>query len=95
MKITVVCGHGLGTSLIMEISIKNILQELGVEASVEHTDLGSAKAAKSDIFIATKDIAEQLIKQQIAQKIIVLENMLDKSAMKVRLSAVLQELGKL
>ncbi|QTL41207.1 PTS sugar transporter subunit IIB [Xenorhabdus budapestensis] len=95
MKITVVCGHGLGTSLIMEISIKNILQELGVVASVEHTDLGSAKGIKSDIFIATKDIAEQLIKQQIAGKIIVLENMLDKSAMKVRLSAVLQELGRL
>ncbi|PHM49927.1 PTS sugar transporter subunit IIB [Xenorhabdus miraniensis] len=95
MKITVVCGNGLGTSLIMEMSIKNILQELGVEASVEHVDLGSAKGTVSDIFVGTKDIAEQLIIQNADRKIIALENMLDKSAMRVRLSAALAELGKL
>nr|MBF4307609.1 PTS ascorbate transporter subunit IIB [Vibrio anguillarum] len=27
MKIMVVCGHGLGTSLMMEISIKNIVKD--------------------------------------------------------------------
>ncbi|KMJ47113.1 PTS ascorbate transporter subunit IIB [Xenorhabdus khoisanae] len=95
MKITVVCGNGLGTSLIMEMSIKNILQELGVEASVEHIDLGSAKGTVSDIFVGTKDIAEQLLIQNADRKIIALENMLDKSAMRVRLSAALAEMGKL
>ncbi|MCC8365613.1 PTS sugar transporter subunit IIB [Xenorhabdus sp. PB61.4] len=95
MNITVVCGHGLGTSLIMEMSIKSILQELGVEASVGHTDLGSAKGIKCDIFVATKDIAEQLAEQQVNGKVVVLENMLDKSAMKLRLSAALQDLGRL
>ncbi|MDC9613295.1 PTS sugar transporter subunit IIB [Xenorhabdus khoisanae] len=95
MKITVVCGNGLGTSLIMEMSIKNILQELGVEASVEHIDLGSAKGTVSDIFVGTKDIAEQLVMQNADRKIIALENMLDKSAMRVRLSEALAEMGKL
>ncbi|MBC8952344.1 PTS ascorbate transporter subunit IIB [Xenorhabdus sp. PB62.4] len=79
----------------MEMSIKNILQELGVEASVEHVDLGSAKGTVSDIFVGTKDIAEQLIIQNADRKIIALENMLDKSAMRVRLSAALAEMGKL
>ncbi len=79
----------------MEMSIKNILQELGVEASVEHIDLGSAKGAVSDIFVGTKDIAEQLVIQNADRKIIALENMLDKSAMRVRLSAALAEMGKL
>ncbi|MDX7998109.1 PTS sugar transporter subunit IIB [Xenorhabdus sp. Reich] len=95
MRITVVCGNGLGTSLIMEISVKNILKELGVEANVEHIDLGSAKGTVSDIFIGTKDIAEQLIIQNVDGKIIALENILDKSAMKARLSATLIEMGKL
>ncbi|EFG7186860.1 PTS ascorbate transporter subunit IIB, partial [Escherichia coli] len=27
MKITVVCGNGLGTSLMMEMSIKSILKD--------------------------------------------------------------------
>ncbi|MBD2793024.1 PTS sugar transporter subunit IIB [Xenorhabdus szentirmaii] len=95
MVITIVCGNGLGTSLIMEMSIKNILKELGVEANVEHIDLGLAKGTASDIFIGTKDIAEQLITQNVDGKIIALENMLDKSAMKARLSAVLFEIIKL
>ncbi|AYA39861.1 PTS sugar transporter subunit IIB [Xenorhabdus nematophila] len=95
MKITVVCGNGLGTSLMLEMSIKNILKELGVEARVEHIDLGSAKGTVSDIFIGTKDIAEQLIIQNVNGTIIALENILDKSAMKARLYAVLFEIGKL
>ncbi len=42
MKILVVCGHGLGTSLMMEMSIKSILKELAVTAEVDHRDLASA-----------------------------------------------------
>ena len=30
MKITVVCGNGLGTSLMMEMSIKSILKDLSI-----------------------------------------------------------------
>ncbi len=54
MKITVVCGNGLGTSLMMEMSIKNIVKELGVAADVDHVDLGSAKGTDSDIFCRYK-----------------------------------------
>ncbi|EYU17187.1 PTS sugar transporter subunit IIB [Photorhabdus aegyptia] len=95
MKITVVCGHGLGTSLMMEMSIKSILKEMGIDVSVDHVDLGSAKATQSDIFVGTKDITEQLVVQAVDGKIVALDNMVDKSAMKVRLSAALAELGAL
>ena len=95
MKITVVCGNGLGTSLMMEISIKNILKELAVNAEVDHVELGSAKGTPSDIFIGTKDIAEQLIAQAVGGKIVALDNMIDKKAMKERLSVALTELGAL
>ncbi|MBS9431319.1 PTS ascorbate transporter subunit IIB [Photorhabdus luminescens] len=95
MKITVVCGHGLGTSLMMEMSIKSILKEMGIDASVDHVDLGSAKATQSDIFVGTKDITEQLVVQAVDGKIVALDNMVDKSAMKVRLSVALAELGAL
>ncbi|EKN6230436.1 PTS sugar transporter subunit IIB [Yersinia enterocolitica] len=95
MKITVVCGNGLGTSLMMEISIKNILKELAVSAEVVHVDLGSAKGTPSDIFIGTKDIAEQLVTQAVGGKIVALDNMIDKKAMKERLSVALTELGAL
>ncbi|WP_445493767.1 PTS sugar transporter subunit IIB [Photorhabdus sp. SF281] len=95
MKITVVCGNGLGTSLMMEMSIKNILKEMGIDASVDHVDLGSAKATQSDIFVGTKDIAEQLVAQAVDGKIVALDNMVDKAAMEARLSVALAELGAL
>ncbi|WP_354625660.1 hypothetical protein [Psychromonas sp. MME2] len=38
MKIIVVCGNGLGTSLMMEMSIKSIVKDLGVKADVDHVD---------------------------------------------------------
>ncbi|NHB87120.1 PTS sugar transporter subunit IIB [Photorhabdus tasmaniensis] len=95
MKITVVCGNGLGTSLMMEMSIKSILKEMGIDASVDHVDLGSAKATQSDIFVGTKDIAEQLVAQAVDGKIVALDNMVDKAAMKARLSMALAELGAL
>lgn len=93
MKITVVCGNGLGTSLMMEMSIKTILKDLQVNAEVDHIDLGSAKGTVSDIFVGTKDIAEQLVAQQIGGEIVALENMIDKVAMKERLSVALIKLG--
>ncbi|WP_455820665.1 PTS sugar transporter subunit IIB [Pseudomonas cerasi] len=95
MKITVVCGNGLGTSLMMEMSIKTIVKDLGVNAEVDHVDLGSAKGTASDIFVGTADIAEQLEAQQVAGKIVSLKNMVDKVAMKERISAALTELGAL
>ncbi|EHD20763.1 MULTISPECIES: PTS sugar transporter subunit IIB [Brenneria] len=95
MKITVVCGNGLGTSLMMEMSIKNIIRDLGVSAEVDHVDLGSAKGTPSDIFVGTKDIAEQLVAQSVSGKIVSLDNMIDKNAMKERLSVALSELGAL
>ncbi|MBJ7221374.1 MULTISPECIES: PTS sugar transporter subunit IIB [unclassified Brenneria] len=95
MKITVVCGNGLGTSLMMEMSIKTILRDLGVSAEVDHVDLGSAKGTPSDIFVGTKDIAEQLAAQSVSGKIVSLDNMIDKNAMKARLSVALSELGAL
>ena len=93
MKITVVCGNGLGTSLMMEMSIKTILKDLQVNADVDHVDLGSAKGTASDIFVGTKDIAEQLVAQQVDGEIVALENMIDKVAMKERLSVALNKLG--
>ncbi|OOF32677.1 PTS sugar transporter subunit IIB [Salinivibrio costicola] len=95
MKITVVCGHGLGTSLMMEMSIKQIIKDLGVEASVDHIDLGSVSGTDADIFVGTNDIAQQLQAMSVSPRIVALDNMVDKEAMKSRLSEALQALGAL
>ena len=95
MKITVVCGNGLGSSLMMEMSIKSILKDLAVNADVDQVDLCSAIGTPSDIYVGTRDIAEQLNAQAVNGKIVSLDNMIDKVAMKEKLSTALRELGAL
>jgi PTS system ascorbate-specific IIB component len=95
MKILVVCGHGLGTSLMMEMSIKSILKELAVTAEVDHRDLASAGSETAEIFVATRDIAEQLQSMGVNGRLVSLANMVDKVAMKEQLSTALRELGAL
>ena len=58
MKIMAVCGHGIGSSFMMEMNIKKVLPKLGVEAEVSHTDLASVSPDDADIFIMARDIAE-------------------------------------
>ena len=95
MKILVVCGHGLGTSLMMEMSIKSILKELAVTAEVDHRDLASAGSERAEIFVATRDIAEQLVSMGVDGRLVSLDNMVDKAAMKEKLATALRELGAL
>ncbi|MGV6988502.1 PTS sugar transporter subunit IIB [Testudinibacter sp. P80/BLE/0925] len=58
MKIMAVCGHGLGSSFMMEMNIKKALVKLGIEAEVGHTDLASVTPNEADVFVMARDIAE-------------------------------------
>lgn len=72
MKIMAVCGHGLGSSFMMEMNIKKALANLGVEAEVEHTDLASVNENDADIFIMARDIANSATVSK--EKIVVVTN---------------------
>ncbi|MCP8615902.1 PTS sugar transporter subunit IIB [Salirhabdus salicampi] len=60
MKILVVCGNGLGSSFIAEMNVKKALAELGIEATVSHTDLTTAKSEAADYYIGTPEIVDLL-----------------------------------
>lgn len=76
MKILVCCGSGLGSSFMIEMNIKKALQEIGVEAEVNHSDLSSAAGIKADIYVGTRDIAAQLV--GLGGEVVSLNNMIDK-----------------
>lgn len=95
MKISVVCGNGLGTSLLMEMSIKQIIKDLGVNAEVEHMDLSSVAGTNSEIYVGTRDIAGRIEASNVQGKVVSLDNMIDKVAMKEKLTAALKEIGVL
>lgn len=59
-RILVVCGNGLGSSFIVEMNVKNVLKDMGVEASVSHTDLTTAKSEEADLYIGSRDLISNL-----------------------------------
>lgn len=91
MKILIVCGSGLGSSFMIEMSMKSIIKDMGVKAEITHTDLGSAKGEGADIFVGTIDIASQL--EGLGGEVIALRNMIDKVDMKKKMEETFTRLG--
>ena len=83
-KIMVVCGNGLGTSLMMEMAVKEVIAKIGLEAEVEHEDLSSAASSTADIWVAATDIANQL-SDAGKENIVSLVNIFDKASIEEQL----------
>lgn len=93
MKILAVCGQGLGSSFLVEMNIKAVLNDLGVgDIEVEHSDLGGAFAGAADIFIAGKDIAMGMTH---LDNVIELDNLLDKQELMEKIRKELESRGVL
>lgn len=84
-KILVVCGNGLGSSFIVEMNVKAILKELGIEAEVSHTDLTTSKTEKADYYLGAGDLVSHL--EDGKRKVLKLDNIMNK----VELRMVLED----
>jgi len=58
MKIVVVCGCGVGSSMVLKIYIDKALAKLGVDATVEQADVTVAKSTSADIIVTSATFAE-------------------------------------
>jgi len=79
-KILVVCGNGLGSSFIVEMNVKKILVELGVEAQVSQPDLTTSKTEQADIYLGSADIVNQL--DDGTRTVVALQNILNQAEIK-------------
>ena len=85
MKIMAVCGHGLGSSFMLEMNIKKALKLIGVEAAVEHADLSSATADAADLFVIGKDLSSSITVPE--NKKVVLNSIIDNKELEEKLRA--------
>ncbi|MBM7553932.1 PTS sugar transporter subunit IIB [Thalassobacillus pellis] len=79
-KVLVVCGNGLGSSMIVEMNVKAALNEMGKEAEVSHTDLATAKTEQADIFLGSEDIVDSL--EDGNKNVVKLKNLMDKNELR-------------
>lgn len=63
MKILAVCGFGVGSSMILKMTIQKALRELDVEAEVVNTDISDAGSYKADAIFTSPDFVSDLKKR--------------------------------
>lgn len=86
LKVVTVCGLGVGTSLIMKMTVSNALKKLGVKSTVEHWDMGTVKSQSADLIVTTKEFETKL---DNFEHIVVLENIMDENEAKEKIEAYL------
>lgn len=86
MKILVVCGMGIGTSIILKMNTDRALEELHIDADTEASDVSAARgaAAMSDLVLTSEDLVGQL--EGIGTPIEVISNFTDVEEIKSALS---------
>ncbi|MGZ9755800.1 PTS sugar transporter subunit IIB [Mycoplasma sp. 394] len=88
MNFRCVCGSGLGSSLLLEMNVKSVLDSLGVEYdSVEHTNISSFSKNGVDYVVVGADVAPALDFPK--ERMVVLTNILSKTELETKLKALL------
>jgi PTS system ascorbate-specific IIB component len=77
MKLLAVCGMGIGTSVLLKMNAERVLEQLGIEADVDATDITTALRDDSpaQIVLCTPELRDQL--RGIRAEIITVDNVFD------------------
>lgn len=89
MKILAVCGMGLGSALILRMTVDKAVKNLKLEADVEVADISTARGAgvDADIILTSSELAQQL--GNVKGKIITIKNYVDVNEMTEKLQQAL------
>jgi len=62
LKILAVCGFGVGSSMVLKMTIEKACRKLGIEAEVENTDTASVRGMKCDAIFTSFDLQDSIRK---------------------------------
>ncbi|WP_419880373.1 PTS sugar transporter subunit IIB [Peribacillus sp. B-H-3] len=78
---------GFGSSMVLRMTIESVLRELGINATVATSDIGTAKSEPADIIVTSSEFSNLLADKHVP--IIEIKNYVDKQEMKEKLMKVL------
>ncbi|MCL4426540.1 MAG: PTS sugar transporter subunit IIB [Firmicutes bacterium] len=91
LSIAIVCGAGLGTSLMAKMAVDTYLREVKVSARTECSDVGSARALDVDILVTTTQLA-RAIHEPKAKRLVIVNSFLDRNELRQKLGDALREI---
>lgn len=91
LTVLAVCGAGMGSSLILRTTAEKALGQLGVEATLSHADVGSARGQRPDVVIAQPTYLDEL--GDLAPVMVPVTSFIDTAHVKARIAERLEERG--
>lgn len=88
MKIVAVCGLGMGSSMLLKMTVEDALNEAGIKADVDSADLGSAKSMNADIYVLSADLQKNT--QDFSGEVVIINNLSDAEEVKEKLLKVIE-----
>lgn len=92
MKIICVCGTGQGSSLILRMSVEEILKARGIYADVDNTDPSCASGERCDFIVASKEIAGSISNRKA--KTIVVTSYFNKVILEKEIAEIIEAASK-
>jgi PTS system ascorbate-specific IIB component len=88
VKIIAVCGMGIGTSVLLKMNAEKVLAQLEIDATVEATDLKTARErVDAQLILTTPDLVDKL--QGLRAEVVSVEHFFDLEELTEKLSASL------
>ena len=87
LKIITVCGLGVGSSLIMKMTVDSAMSQLGVKCNIEHWDMGTVKGRECDFIVTTYGFKKYFEDQK---NVVFVNNIVDIKEMNSALEAYLK-----
>lgn len=91
LDVLAVCGAGMGSSLILRTTAEKAFERMGIEVTMHHTDVGSARGEHPDMVIAQQTYLEEL--GEIAPVMVPVDNFISVEHVEGRLHDALEQEG--
>ena len=91
MHIVCVCGLGMGSSLILKMTVDKALKELNVTGhDIEHWDAGTVDSRNADLIVTSADFESRFAGRD---NVVYVTNVVNKEEVKGKLKAYLERHG--
>lgn len=93
MKVLAVCGFGVGSSMVLKMTLDKVVKELGIEATVENTDIATAKATDADVYFTSAELEPDL-EESTDKPVYAVKRYMDKAEVGARMKEYLATRGE-
>lgn len=91
LSVLAVCGAGMGSSLILRTTAQRALEQMGIPATLEHSDVGSARGQHADVVIGQASYLTDI--GNIAPVVVPVTSFVDVKHVRARLEEALEGKG--